>query len=71
MPRMSSIDKAEWDLFLGINGRRQYNKLCRRCIHDCKQSHKVTIYECRRYESKRARVLCRLASRQGSGRLGV
>ena len=30
--------KLEWSFFLGSDGRRKYNDLCRRCIHPCKQS---------------------------------
>ena len=28
----------EWTFFLDENGRRQYNKLCKGCVHPCKQS---------------------------------
>ena len=44
--------KLEWDFFLGENGRRQYNKICRRCVHDCKQSFKVEMIACPKYLSK-------------------
>ena len=30
--------RLEWAFFLGENGRRQYNKLCKGCVHPCKQS---------------------------------
>lgn len=30
--------RLEWVFFLGENGRRQYNKLCKGCVHTCKQS---------------------------------
>lgn len=54
MPRMSKKLKHEWSLFLNHRGRRCYNSLCRRCIHSCKQSFRVTVVECPRYFSKRA-----------------
>ena len=28
--------RLEWSFFLGENGRRQYNKLCKGCVHPCK-----------------------------------
>ena len=30
--------RLEWSFFLGENGRRRYNKICKGCIHPCKQS---------------------------------
>lgn len=54
MPRMSKKMKREWDLFIGSNGRRQYNTLCRRCRNHCKQSFRTAIVSCPKYHSKRA-----------------
>lgn len=54
MPRMSKKMKHEWAFFIGDNGRRQYNELCRHCRHPCKQSFRATVVECPKYESKRA-----------------
>lgn len=56
MPRLSKKAKIEWSLFIGDNGRRQYNELCRKCSHDCKQSFRAVIVECPKYESKRKTV---------------
>ena len=53
MSRMSKTRKSEWALFLDHRGRKQYNILCRRCIHNCKQSFRTIVVECRRYLSKR------------------
>ena len=33
--------RLEWAFFLGENGRRQYNKLCKGCVHPCKQSFRA------------------------------
>ena len=33
--------KLEWSFFLGSDGRRKYNDLCRRCVHPCKQSFRA------------------------------
>ena len=57
MPRMGKKMKAEWAYFIGENGRRQYNELCRRCVHDCKQSFRATVICCNKYTSKRK--ICR------------
>lgn len=47
--------KREWAFFLGENGRRQYNRICRRCVHDCKQSFRAVLIECSRYIGKEAK----------------
>ena len=55
MPRMSKKRKQELSLFLNERGRVEYNSLCRRCVHNCKQAYKVMVVECCRYLSKRAK----------------
>lgn len=55
MPRMSQKKKRELSLFLNEQGRVEYNILCRRCVHDCKQAHRVLVIECGRYLSKRSK----------------
>ena len=55
MPRMSKKRKQELSLFLNERGRVEYNSLCRRCVHSCKQAHKVSVIECDRYLSKRSK----------------
>lgn len=47
--------KTEWDFFLGENGRRQYNRICRRCVHDCKQSFRADLIQCSKYISREAK----------------
>lgn len=47
--------KTEWAFFLGENGRRQYNRICKRCVHGCKQSFRALLIDCPRYESKEAK----------------
>lgn len=54
MPRMSQKRKRELSLFLKATGRVEYNILCRRCVHECKQPHIAMVVECRRYLSKRS-----------------
>ena len=55
MPRMSQKKKRELSLFLNDQGRVEYNTLCRRCVHNCKQAYKVLVIECDRYLSKRSK----------------
>ena len=55
MPRMSQRKKRELTLFLNAQGRVEYNTLCRRCVHNCKQAYKVLVIECGRYLSKRSK----------------
>ena len=47
--------RQEWSFFLGENGRRQYNKVCRGCTHDCKQRFRVILIACPRYSSERSK----------------
>lgn len=47
--------KTEWAFFLGENGRRQYNPICRRCVRDCKQSFRADLIVCPRYISREAK----------------
>ncbi|ODR33134.1 hypothetical protein BEI60_26215 [Eisenbergiella tayi] len=47
--------KTEWAFFLGENGRRQYNRICKRYVHDCKQSFRADLIECPRYIGKEAK----------------
>ncbi len=66
MPRMSKSKKLEWSFFLNDRGRKAYNTLCRRCVHDCKQSFRAVVVICPHYQSKRAKkgwYICVLPSR--------
>ena len=55
MPEPGRKVKWEWAYFMDSNGRKAYNKLCLRCIHDCKQSFRAVVVECRKYQSKRGK----------------
>ena len=52
MPRMSKRRKHELAFFLTEHGRVAHNKLCLRCKHNCKQSYRAVIIECRRFEKR-------------------
>ena len=43
--------RLEWLLFLGENGRLQYNKLCKGCVHPCRQSFRAVVLSCPHYLS--------------------
>ncbi len=54
MPRLSKKQKQEWSFFIDEQtGRRTYNELCRKCIHNCKQSYRAVIICCRKFKAKR------------------
>lgn len=57
MPKLSKKAKQEWDFFINPNtGRRTYNKLCKKCHSDCKQSYRVIIVYCRKFKAKRSGI---------------
>ena len=55
MPKMSKSKKAEFDFFLNKHNRIEYNKKCKQCVNDCKQSHKAILINCFNYISKRGK----------------
>ena len=52
MPRMSKKRKEEWAFFLNDRSRIAYNALCRKCVHNCKQSFRAMVIVCPHYCSK-------------------
>ena len=48
--------RLEWAFFLGKNGRRQYNHICKKCVHGCKQSFRACLVACPHYNSKRSKI---------------
>ena len=47
--------RLEWAFFLGEDGRRKYNKICKGCAHPCKQSFRVVLISCPHYQSARSK----------------
>ena len=47
--------RLEWSFFLGENGRRRYNKICKGCVHPCKQSFRAVLIACPHYQSARSK----------------
>lgn len=50
--RLSKKRKEEWAIFLDKRNRITYNKLCLRCRRDCKQSFRVKVIDCHKFERK-------------------
>ena len=44
--------RLEWAFFLGENGRRQYSRLCKGCVHPCKQSFRAVVLDCPHFQSQ-------------------
>ena len=57
--------RLEWAFFLGENGRRQYNKLCKGCVHPCKQSFRAVVVSCPHYLSLRSKKVRELGLGMG------
>ena len=49
MPRTSKMKRLEMSMFINSKGRIECNRLCRACIHDCKQSHRAIVIDCPKY----------------------
>ena len=43
--------RLEWAFFLGENGRRKYNKVCK----GCEQSFRAVLIACPHYQSARSK----------------
>ena len=52
MPRMSKQREQDLALFLTDKGRIAYNRLCRKCVHTCKQSFRALVIECPRFSKQ-------------------
>ena len=43
---MSNKKRSEMSMFINSRGRIDYNRLCKACLHDCKQSYRAIIFDC-------------------------
>ena len=50
---MKKYTGQEWEFFLNRAGRLQFNSVCRSCRNRCKQSFRVELISCRRYERRK------------------
>ena len=58
MARLTKKLRQEMDYFINPEtGRRTYNKLCRKCCKDCKQSYKALVVSCPNYKSKQSKAV--------------
>jgi len=46
---MSKTKRLEMSTFINSKGRIEFNRLCKACALDCKQSHKAIIIDCPKY----------------------
>jgi len=49
---MGKKKRLEMSFFINSKGRIEYNRLCKACVKDCKQSHKAAVISCLRYTAK-------------------
>jgi len=52
MPRMSKKQRLEMSMFINSKGRIEYNRLCKACTRDCKQSHRAIVIDCPKYTQR-------------------
>ncbi len=54
MAKLSQKFKEEWEFFLNKYNRITFNKQCKQCELDCKQSYKAQIVFCPNFKKKGA-----------------
>lgn len=47
---MTDKEKRYWVYFLNVNGKIEYYEQCKKCVHTCKQSFRITGLRCRKYK---------------------
>lgn len=52
---MSKKKKREYAIFLNDQNRITYNKLCKQCMKDCKQSFRCIVIQCPKFKKKEIR----------------
>jgi hypothetical protein len=54
MNSRSKRERLELSFFINpVTGKVQYNRQCRRCVNDCRQSYRTVIIACKNYERKK------------------
>ena len=56
MLNLTEMKKKEILFFLDSADCICYNPVCIKCIHECKQSFRATVVECRRYRVTKPKV---------------
>ena len=54
-PAELNIEKSNTEKSITYGSSTDYNELCRKCQHGCKQSFRAVVIDCPRYLSKRAK----------------
>lgn len=47
---MTDKEKMYWAYFLNVNGKIEYYEQCKKCIHSCKQSFRISDLFCKKYQ---------------------
>lgn len=46
---MTDKEKRYRAYFLNVNSKIEYYEQCKKCVHSCKQSFRITGFQCRKY----------------------
>ena len=49
---MTDKEKRYWVYFLNVNGKIEYYEQCKKCVHSCKQSFRITGLSCSNFYDK-------------------
>ena len=47
---MTDKEKRYWAYFLNVNGKIEYYEQCKKCVHGCKQSFRISELYCRKFQ---------------------
>lgn len=47
---MTDKEKRYWAYFLNASGKIEYYEQCKRCVHNCKQSFRISGLRCWKYK---------------------
>lgn len=50
---MTDKEKRYWPYFLNVHGRIEYYEQCKKCVHTCKQSFRISELFCRKDQEAR------------------
>lgn len=52
---MTDKEKSYWAYYLNVHGKIEYYKQCKKCIHSCKQSFRISELFCKKYQEAKKR----------------
>ncbi len=47
---MTDKEERYWAYFLNVHGKMEYYGQCKKCVHTCKQSFRITGLQCKKYK---------------------